>query len=279
MPKPPPAAFSDVTEHPASSDLLFEPLAHVPDWRHAHLVSVGSTNECLSGHVRATGQTKLWLTADRQTAGKGRRGRPWVASEGNLNASAAFAAIAAPERATLYPFAMALAVREALCALSPQTEHRRITLKWPNDVLIDGAKCAGLLLERNGDHIIAGFGVNIAGVPDEVAYPAAPAQALDPQITARTLFDRLAVAVAAGLDRLDAGADGRSVIAQWRQHAHALGQPATIRLVNRTVEGRLLNVDDAGYLLVETAGGPVQRISAGDVFFSDPTDTRLDKPI
>lgn len=279
MRKLPPAVSSDVPGEPISTPLDFGPLANVPGWLHAHVDEIGSTNTALAAHVRETGASGLWLTADRQTAGKGRRGRVWIAPEGNLNASAAFSIDAADDIVALCPFVMALAVHEALCALTDASEHGRISLKWPNDVLIDGAKCAGLLLERQGRAIVAGFGINVEAAPSHVAYRATTVRTLEPTITAQTLFGALASAVDRHWRTLGRKTAARDVIAHWRKHAHAMGTVATIRLADRTLEGRLIDIDDNGLLLVERTDGIKERIAAGDVFFPANEEKQAAAPI
>lgn len=152
-------------------DLVFEPIPGLPDWRAAHVASIGSTNAELIARVEAgkAGEGRLWLTAGEQTAGRGRRGRSWSSPAGNLYASLALIDPAPPEHVGLLPLVAALAVRDAVAAELEGVEAT-VALKWPNDVLIEGAKCCGILLEATvmpdgRQAIVIGCGINIGAHP------------------------------------------------------------------------------------------------------------------
>ena len=136
-----------------------------------HLAEVGSTNDWLL--ERAVGLADgHWLIADRQTAGRGRRGRAWGDGAGNLMASVIVRANGAVQQLS---FVAALALLDALEAAGGQgaaTPAPRFHLKWPNDVLLDGAKVSGILLERAGNALVIGFGANLAQHPGGTERPA-----------------------------------------------------------------------------------------------------------
>ena len=131
-----------------SETLVFEPIPGLPDWRAAHVATTGSTNADLAALVRerSAGEGRLWLTAGEQTQGRGRRGRPWSSPPGNLFGSLVLVDPAPVDRIGFLPLVTGLAVRDAVAAELGEGGPS-IALKWPNDVLIDGAKCCGILLE------------------------------------------------------------------------------------------------------------------------------------
>src|SRR5262249_16691285 len=108
--------------------------------------TVGSTNSEALAYARAGERGPLWITARAQTAGRGRRGRSWVSEPGTLFATLLLTDPAQPERAAQLSFVAALALHDAITTVAP-TLAPRLALKWPNDVLCDGAKLAGILIE------------------------------------------------------------------------------------------------------------------------------------
>ena len=121
-----------------------------------------STNDDMAAWAKAGAAEAVWLRADHQTGGRGRQGRPWAAAPGNLYASTLVRLLPGDPPAP----SLALVAAVALDAvLLPLTGADRLKIKWPNDLMLDGAKLSGILLEREGDAIIIGFGVNLAHAP------------------------------------------------------------------------------------------------------------------
>src|SRR5215813_8228038 len=123
---------------------------------------IASTNSEALAYARAGEQGPLWITARAQTAGRGRRGRTWVSEPGNLYGTLLLTDPAPPERAAQLSFVAALATHDAVSACAPALGGR-LTFKWPNDVLLDGAKLAGILIEAEGTRpllVAVGIGVN-----------------------------------------------------------------------------------------------------------------------
>lgn len=222
--------------------------------------AVGSTNDAAFARLREGG-APVWVVAERQTAGRGRRGRAWDSPPGNLYASFAFPATLDDTAFALLPLAAALALAEAVAAggaIAP-------ALKWPNDVLVDGRKTAGILLEcegRNPRPTVIGFGVNVAHAPAGATHLAAH----DPAVTPEALFQRLAGTLAAALATLgEPGGVGR-IREQWLARAVGLGQPVTVHFERVTREGRFVGLDPAGRLMLADAAGRISLVAAGDVF-------------
>jgi BirA family transcriptional regulator, biotin operon repressor / biotin---[acetyl-CoA-carboxylase] ligase len=226
-----------------------------------HLETVGSTNDwllekapdLLDGH---------WVIADRQTAGRGRRGRAWSDGAGNLMASVLVRSGGAVQQLS---FVAALALRAALVGSDPALAGR-LRLKWPNDVLLDGGKFAGILLERAGDGLVIGFGVNIVSHPQVSERPAtslAAAGALTP--APRALLEALRATFAVFRAQW---ADGgfEPIRTQWLAHAGGLGDRIAARLGDETLEGRFDGLQPDGALALRLDDGTLRPVHAGEIF-------------
>ena len=214
-----------------------------------------------------------WIMARRQSAGRGRRGRVWQSGADNLAATLLLTLDAAPLQAAQLGFVAALAVRDLVEAYVPAALVR---LKWPNDVLIDGRKAAGVLIESGpasagGLWVSIGIGVNLASSPSDAEYPAiALADALRADVTAPPSQDeameRLAACFAARLDQwLTQGFE--PVRQAWLERAMGMGQACRARLPRQTLDGVAESLDADGALLLRLPSGDLTRIAAGDVFF------------
>lgn len=216
----------------------------------------------------------VWIMAQVQTAGRGRRARAWASPRGNLYASLCLHPADPPARMALRSFAASLALRDALVSLG--VNGAAISLKWPNDVLLNGRKLAGILLEaapRGALPCLAiGFGVNLASHPDASAIEqgATPPTSLLAETglaaAPETFLAYLAPAYA--LREAQFAAHGFAPLrADFLAHAARLGQPITARLAGGAVhQGRFETVDSDGNLILHSAAGPMA-IAAADVFF------------
>lgn len=204
------------------------------------------------------------MRADRQTGGLGRRGRVWVSQPGNLHASTLVRLHEGDPPPQQMGFVAALALHRALSAwVAP----KRLALKWPNDVLLDGQKLSGILLEREGDAVIAGFGVNLAHHPDDVERPAtslaaagiaAPSPDAMLQALAESWHDELMKWRSHGFG---------PVRDAWMRLAHPSGTTLAARLADgEECQGRYDGIGDDGALLLRLADGSTRVIHAGDVF-------------
>jgi|CXWL01.1.fsa_nt_gi BirA family biotin operon repressor/biotin-[acetyl-CoA-carboxylase] ligase len=213
--------------------------------------------------------TPTWLVAKRQTAGRGRRGRAWASLEGNLFATYLFSTTRPPGEIALLGFATGLAIAETVDAM---IGAGRATLKWPNDVMIDGAKAAGILLDSgslgSGETWAAlAFGVNLAVAPSAIDQPtsclraALPLDAMTPEPQA------FLVALRPRLEMWDArlAAEGFEPLRKaWLTRAHGLGAEARVTLGAQTIDGRIVGLSSRGELELETESGR-RLIAAGDV--------------
>lgn len=212
----------------------------------------------------------LWIVAREQVAGRGRRGRQWQSAPGNLAVSFLFADRIAPQVAATLGFAASLAVRNVCTELAPGIDF---AVKWPNDVLADGKKVAGILLESEaqGDElaIVTGFGLNLAQAPGDTIFPAAALAQLGVTVSPQMAFSRLSDAYHDMLEIWQSGRGFDAVRALWLDHAQGLGQSVSIRVGGRVEAGIFETLDAEGRLMLRGADGGLSSISAGDVFFGD----------
>ena len=231
--------------------------------------TLGSTNDEAKrlADAGATDWTVVW--ALQQTAGRGRGGSTFVSPPGNLYFSVIVRPACAASAAAQLGFAAALAVGAAVAPRLPA--GRDLRYKWPNDVLVDGCKLSGILLESAAAHdgslawLVAGIGVNVASHPAGTAWPATSLAAVGAgPIEVEPLLRSIVRAFRAETMRwLDQGF--APIRAAWLARAHALGEPVGVRLPRESFSGRFVDLDRDGMLLVETAAGP-RRISAGEIF-------------
>ena len=206
----------------------------------------------------------LWIVAERQTAGRGRRGKVWESGAGNLAATLLLRPEAPVAIIGQLSFAAALAVAETASHFAPQAA---ITVKWPNDVLAEGRKLSGILLESGPNWLAIGIGINLASFPEGTEFPATSLAQLG--IAAPSPDDALCVLAARlahwygvwmneGFERLRAA---------WLARAGGLGGPIRARLASHeTRTGVFEGIDAAGALLLNEQGR-VRTIAAGEVFF------------
>jgi BirA family transcriptional regulator, biotin operon repressor / biotin---[acetyl-CoA-carboxylase] ligase len=237
--------------------------------------TVGSTNAEALARARAGDPGPLWITAQRQTAGRGRRGRTWVSEPGNLYATLLLTDPAPVERAAELSFVVALAVHDAITELAPALAGR-LALKWPNDVLVDGAKVAGILLESEGGRpfaVAVGIGVNCAHHPDVTSYAAIDLASAGVPITPERLFAALSRTMVARLTQWDRARGFAAIRADWLARAAGVGDTIRVALADRKLEGRFEALDSAGHLVLRLGDGNVTAITAGDVFPLAPSAT------
>ena len=241
------------------------------------LPRVGSTNaEAL--RLAPTLSGPAWIMAREQTAGRGRRGRDWVDPPGNFAATLALRPQGTPADASLYSFVAALALHEALGAVCGPAA--RLAIKWPNDVLLNGGKVAGILLESAGQGgqlaaLAIGIGVNLAAAPDlgglepGATPPVSVLGETGHQVAPEDLLDLLAPAFARWQAQLTTYGFA-PIRAAWTARAARIGQPITARTGRDTRHGVFEGIDPTGALILTTAQGR-ETIPAADIYFSPPT--------
>jgi BirA family biotin operon repressor/biotin-[acetyl-CoA-carboxylase] ligase len=235
--------------------------------RHIAHETLGSTNAEALALARAGERGPLWITARTQSAGRGRRGNSWVSPPGNLYATLLLAEPSAPEKAPQLSFVAALALHDAVAECAPQLGPL-LKVKWPNDLLLGGAKLAGILIEGESDPVFCvaiGIGVNCAAHPSDTPYPATDLAASGAAVTAPRLFETLSAAMARRIAQWHAGDSFASIRADWLKRAAGLKQDIRVRLPERELSGRFEGLDEAGRLLVAGNAG-VTAVTAGEVF-------------
>ncbi len=229
-----------------------------------HHRSLASTSDRLKERAREGAPAWTVALADEQTAGRGRQGRPWASPRGGLYLSVLVRPTSA--QASLLPLAAGVAVAEAL-----ETFGTSARLKWPNDVVFEGRKVAGILAEASSsasalDWVVLGIGVNLdaAVLPEAVAGEAAALSVAGPR-------DEVRIALAAAvLVRLTVWYDAlekreASVVAAWRERSVPWwGQPVEVGAGERILRGLARDVDDRGALLLELEDGAIVTVLAGE---------------
>ena len=240
-----------------------------PGYRLVSRETVGSTNDEAKRLARsgAEGGTLVW--ALEQTSGRGRRGRKWVSPRGNLYASLILRPACPLDCAAQLGFVAALAIGDALAELLPHL--RGLACKWPNDVLVEGHKIAGILLESevgqdgNLAFLIVGVGINLVSAPAGTEFPATSvvAEGHGPPEPAAVL-EAFAGNFETWARRWRQQGFG-PVREAWRARVAGFGRPIQVRLERVCLHGRFADIDQQGVLLLDTPDGR-RRISAGDVF-------------
>jgi BirA family transcriptional regulator, biotin operon repressor / biotin---[acetyl-CoA-carboxylase] ligase len=261
--------------------MQLDPAAVAAGVRLAALATVDSTNREARACSRSGEAGPLWITAETQTAGRGRGDRSWFSPPGNLYASLLMREPAPPGRVPELAFVAALAVRDAIGAAAPALAPQ-LALKWPNDVLLAGGKCAGILIEGEHDpsagmSVIIGIGVNCAHYPESAGtivpradeptlYPATALSAHGAKVAPEQLFARLSATMMRRLAQWDHGGGFDGILMDWLEAARGLGEPIRVRTPNGERIGRFAGVDAAGRLMLGLSDGGTELISAGDVF-------------
>jgi len=243
-------------------------------YRLVKLDTVDSTNDeakrrARAGEDEAPEGTLVW--ALEQTAGRGRLGRRWMSPKGNLY----FSLILRPEvplaRAAELGFVASLALFDAIGSVG-EPGHK-VECKWPNDILLNDSKVAGILLEAETsggevpDWLVLGIGVNVGVFPGDVEFPATSFRAENMAASEVDCLEAFCRAFITWTGKWrDEGFE--PVRKTWLWRAHGRDEEIEARLANETVTGVFTDIDDTGALVIETAAGP-RTVAAGDVFFAD----------
>jgi BirA family transcriptional regulator, biotin operon repressor / biotin---[acetyl-CoA-carboxylase] ligase len=223
----------------------------------------GSTNAdmlALAAHGATEG---AWLRAEQQTGGRGRMGRSWASPPGNLYASTIVRLQPHDPAAPTLALVAAVALVDVVRAYTPCVEA---VIKWPNDLLIGGAKIAGILLERAGDAVVVGIGVNLAHHPEGLDRPVTDLAAHGHQVDSAAFTQDLAEGFARWVARWRSEGIAPVRVA-WLSAAHPLGTALVANLGDGdAVEGLFDGLTENGALRLRLADGAVRVIHAGDVF-------------
>jgi len=250
----------------AASDLPRLP----PAYRLVALETCESTNSEAMSRAEEGAEDGTLVWAREQTKGRGRRGRAWQGLPGNLYFSLVLRPDCSPQHAAQLGFVAALALGDAIGSVAPPMIE--VQFKWPNDVLLNGRKAAGILLESKIlegelDWLVLGIGVNVAAYPQDLEPPATSLhfEGAPDDVTAVRLLEAFARHFMSRANRwLD---DGFAPIRRdWKYHAYGLGEAIGVDLAARRVEGRFKDLDENGALIVELPDGGTLSVAAGDVY-------------
>lgn len=256
--------------------------------------TVGSTNTLAMQAAMDGDAGKLWFAALQQTEGRGRRGRAWESPHGNLAASLLIVPNAPADSLASLGFVAGVALNTALARVIPQAAihsaldgadgasgagRARFALKWPNDLLSDGAKLAGIMLEASKrpdgrTAIVIGIGVNVVAAPKDVPYPATSLAALGASIDAATVFEALAESWVECYQTWNDGEGTPAIIRLWRERAAGIGGEVAVQRKDDVLRGIFETIDEAGHLIVRDDDGHRIAITAGDVHFGTTATLR-----
>lgn len=261
------------------------PTAALDGYRLEAYDTIGSTNAVALERARAGDPGRLWIVSKKQESGRGRRGRAWETAEGNLAATLLLVDCCPLPLAATLGFVAGMALGDALAACAPEGRVRigvdgagaaggatRFELKWPNDVLADGAKLAGILLESTmlSDRSFAvaiGIGVNVVAHPQDLPYPATSLRAIGANCDAETLFLALSDAWINAAAIWDRGRGLDAIRRKWLARAAGLGSEVAVKVEGEVVRGVFETIDEDCRFLVRDRAGKTWRIAAGDVHF------------
>ncbi|HEX3652390.1 MAG TPA: biotin--[acetyl-CoA-carboxylase] ligase [Rhizomicrobium sp.] len=244
-----------------------------PPWpegyRHIHFETIDSTNDEARRRAIAGEAGPVWITADEQMAGRGRRGRVWVSPQGNLMSTLLLNPQKAAAECAQLSFVSAIAAADAVVHFAPESE---VKVKWPNDVLANGRKISGILLESasaGGEpyFLAIGIGINLAHFPQDTEFPATSLAWLGvPVPPGNDALTQLAASFAKWYD-VWRGQGFAPIRDAWLARAANLGGRIRARLTKGETSGVFEGIDETGALLLREASDRLRVIAAGEVFF------------
>ncbi|WP_417810981.1 biotin--[acetyl-CoA-carboxylase] ligase [Thalassospira alkalitolerans] len=250
---------------------MTRPTIRLPEGFYLHELDViDSTNDEAKRLADKGAQSGALIWARQQTTGRGRRGRAWSSPVGNLYSSLLLRPDCPLFEAAKLTFLIAVAMAEAIEMVSGN--QIRPDCKWPNDLMVNGRKISGILLESASndgtqtDYLVIGAGVNVAFYPDDAERPATSLAALGAPTSVKDVLQIYVARIAHWLPIWEA--QGFAPIREaWLTRAYGVGEPVIARLTQRTLEGTFVGLDDDGALVLRETDGTEHRIGAGEVFF------------
>lgn len=248
-----------------------KPVNGLPGYRHLALDQAGSTNTEALSIARSGDPGNLWVTAVRQIAGRGRRGRPWVSEAGNLYASLLLIDPAPHKFIANLPLVAAVAAHSAIEGFFADRPARP-SIKWPNDVLVGNHKLVGILLESeqlpdDRTAVVVGFGINCAHHPEDLSVKATDLHSCGVMVNPENLFPIVAASMDRTLSLWNRGRGFAMIRRKWIEAARGLGERVTVNLQDISIEGYFERIDEDGNLILRLDNGDRRSISAGDMFF------------
>jgi BirA family biotin operon repressor/biotin-[acetyl-CoA-carboxylase] ligase len=240
-------------------------------YRSVTLDEVGSTNSAAFERAR-TGETgPIWIVARRQTRGRGRSGRGWTSPEGNLYASLLQRLACSPAVVHQLSLVAGVAVIDAIREAAGEIKLPGLRLKWPNDVLIGDAKCAGILAEsqmgERGAEVTAviGVGVNLVSHPADLERATTDLASHGANATPHQMLDALAPSMERWLEIWDGGRGFARIRAAWLERGGRVGESLSVNTGSERIAGTFVDLDADGALLMQDGQGARRRVTFGDV--------------
>lgn len=245
-----------------------------------HYPLVTSTNDLIRDLVKqGKGRDGLIVQADQQTAGRGRRGRSWVSPIGNFYMSMLVEKIPKQSLQEVAQVGFVASLSMAVAINHLIGRPKTVQIKWPNDLLINKRKCAGMLLETlppgnstDPFFIILGIGVNITSFPEGLPYLATSLKEVqeNSNISIRQLLGQFCDDFLPRLENWRAG-NFVDIRKEWLEYACGISEDILVHLPSETIAGKFVDLNDQGQLLLENAAG-IRKITVGDVFFPTRRD-------
>jgi BirA family biotin operon repressor/biotin-[acetyl-CoA-carboxylase] ligase len=259
------------------------PKARVAGYRLVEYETIGSTNTEALAWAALGDPGMLWVVSEEQSAGHGRRGSRWQTPRGNLAASLLILRSRESSPPASMGFVAGLALDQAVRTVAPDLALTtvldgmaagcdRVTLKWPNDVLFDGAKVAGILLEAatladGRQSVVVGIGVNVRHAPSGISYPVTSLAACGAAVDAQTLFTALSESWVEQFGLWNDGNGFAAVRSRWLERAAGLGRPIAVKVGAEVYRGTFETIDGEGRMIVRAGDGSSHAITAGEVHF------------
>ncbi len=233
---------------------------------------LNSTNAQALSLARSGERGPLWVTAEQQTQGRGREGRGWVSEAGNLHATLLLTTPGPAQRWPQLSFVAALAAHDAISQTAPYIGSApKLAIKWPNDLMLNGAKLGGILIEgeSGGNAPVAiGIGVNCISHPAVADYTTTDLLAAGMHVSAPALFAQLSKSMVERLLQWNRGEGFPSVRADWLGRAMGIREQTSVRVAGSRVSGHFESLDDQARLLLRLPSGRISIISTGDVIMA-----------
>lgn len=242
-------------------------------YRLVQLDTVDSTNDEAKRRADMGEPGPLWIWSARQSKGRGRAGREWTSQFGNLFASLLIRLDCPLQTASQLALVAGIITFETLSKLIAYEGRSKLLLKWPNDVLLDDEKVAGMLIENLGapndrrSAIVIGTGINLASHPEDVPQPAVSLAAYGLTVAPGKALEVLAATTHEWLTRWDEGATFPSIRRAWLDRAGPTGRKLVVQIGDEKIEGTYAGLDLEGALRLKTDSG-TRTVTAGDVFFA-----------
>jgi BirA family transcriptional regulator, biotin operon repressor / biotin---[acetyl-CoA-carboxylase] ligase len=243
------------------------------------LDEVGSTNTEAFARAKAGERGPLWIVARRQTQGRGRSGRHWTSVDGNLYASLLQTLSCSPAHLHQLSLVAGVAVIDAIAAAARERPTPGLRLKWPNDVLVSDAKCAGILAETQiggrGTEVTAviGIGINLASHPSDLRRATTDLAAHGVEVTPEAMLAALAPSLEGWLATWDVGKGFPGVRAAWLRRGGNLGESLSVDTGKERIAGTFVDLDADGALLMRDGQGAQRRVTFGDVTLAASSST------